>query len=50
MSTTNYAGIDYGRGLTNIDPKNGIRYGIIGIHDVVQAYLVFAWVTARALT
>ena len=27
-------GIDYGLGITNIDLKTGIRYGVISIHDV----------------
>ena len=30
--------IDYGRGLTNIDPKTKIRYGIISINAVMQAW------------
>lgn len=29
MGKTNYAGIDYGMGTTNVDMANGIRYGII---------------------
>lgn len=28
----NNAGIDYGRGQTNIDFKTGIRYGVIPVH------------------
>jgi len=28
---TNYAGIDYGMGRVNIDPKTGIRFGVINI-------------------
>ncbi len=31
-------GIDYGNGLTNIDLKTGIRYGVISIHEVTQAW------------
>ncbi len=27
-------GIDYGRGVTNVDPDTGIRYGIIPAHEV----------------
>lgn len=27
-------GIDYGRGIVNIDQKTGIRYGVISAHDV----------------
>jgi len=36
--TTSYRGIDYGRGQTNIDPKTGIRYGVIPQNDVLQAW------------
>jgi len=31
-------GIDYGRGQTNIDHKTKIRYGVISMHDVFQAW------------
>jgi hypothetical protein len=31
-------GIDYGMGKTNIDTTNGIRYGVISLHEVVQAW------------
>lgn len=31
-------GIDYGMGLTNIDPANGIRYGVIPMNSVSQAW------------
>lgn len=31
-------GIDYGRGQTNIDKTNGIRYGVLPMHDVLQAW------------
>jgi hypothetical protein len=31
-------GIDYGGGITNIDAKTGIRYGVISIHEVTQAW------------
>ncbi len=31
-------GIDYGNGLTNIDTKTGIRYGVIHQHNVLQAW------------
>lgn len=31
-------GIDYGRGITNIDHDNGIRYGVISQHEVLQAW------------
>ena len=37
MEKTDYAGIDYGLGRTNID-DNGIRYGVIPIHEVTQAW------------
>ena len=32
------AGIDYGMGTTNRDPENGIRYGVISQHSVLQAW------------
>ena len=32
------AGIDYGHGLTNTDHETGIRYGVISIHSVLQAW------------
>jgi hypothetical protein len=31
-------GIDYGRGLTNIDRETGIRYGVIPVNDVLQGW------------
>ena len=31
-------GIDYGHGQTNIDHENGIRYGVISMHDVCQTW------------
>lgn len=31
-------GIDYGMGLSNIDYETGIRYGVISIHEVLQAW------------
>jgi hypothetical protein len=31
-------GIDYGFGRTNIDTETGIRFGVIPIHDVTQAW------------
>jgi hypothetical protein len=31
-------GIDYGRGLTNIDTETGIRYGVISQNEVLQAW------------
>jgi hypothetical protein len=31
-------GTDYGRGATNIDPDNGIRYGVIYQNEVLQAW------------
>ncbi len=34
----NYRGIDYGRGLTNVDLSNGIRYGVIPSHEICQAW------------
>ena len=35
---TNYKGIDYGLGKTNIDKTSGIRYGVISQHSVGQAW------------
>lgn len=35
MGTTEYAGIDYGHGRTNIDKANGIRYGCISQGSVM---------------
>lgn len=35
---TEYAGIDYGLGRSNIDHTNGIRYGVISQHAVGQAW------------
>lgn len=32
-------GIDYGMGTANRDPANGIRYGVLPIWDVLQAWL-----------
>lgn len=32
------AGIDYGMGKTNIDKETGIRYGVIPMHAVTQAW------------
>jgi ribosomal protein L37AE/L43A len=31
-------GIDYGMGTTNVDRTNGIRYGVISMNDVLQAW------------
>lgn len=31
-------GIDYGLGQTNIDKSNGIRYGVISMHEVCQIW------------
>lgn len=35
---SDYLGLDYGFGVTNIDPETGIRYGIIPMNDVLQAW------------
>ena len=35
---TENKGIDYGLGLTNIDHKKGIRYGVINFYEVLQAW------------
>jgi hypothetical protein len=32
------SGIDYGMGLTNVDLKNGIRYGVISQNEVLQVW------------
>jgi len=32
---TNYVGIDYGHGATNIDKKTGIRFGVINMNALV---------------
>lgn len=34
----NYPGIDYGMGKVNIDHGTGMRYGVISIHKVLQAW------------
>lgn len=31
-------GIDYGHGTTNLDKSTGIRYGVIPVNDVLQAW------------
>lgn len=35
---TNYRGIDYGLGKTNIDKSTGIRYGVMSQNSVLQAW------------
>lgn len=35
---TDYTGIDYGRGMSNVNNKTGIHYGVINQHDVGQAW------------
>ena len=37
-STTVSKGIDYGGGITNINLTTGIRYGVIPMHEVTQAW------------
>jgi hypothetical protein len=34
MSDTTNIGIDWGNGVTNIDPTNNIRYGVISMHSL----------------
>ncbi len=34
----NNAGIDYGMGKTNIDKETRIRYGVIPVYDILQAW------------
>lgn len=38
MKTTDYAGIDYGLGKTNINKDTGIRFGVIPANHVGQAW------------
>lgn len=38
MSRTDYAGIDYGLGQSNIDHETGIRYGVISQNCILQAW------------
>lgn len=38
MPSTTYAGIDYSNGLVNIDPATGIRYGVIPMNSVMEAW------------
>jgi len=38
MSKCDYAGIDYGRGMSNVDGSTGIRYGVIHHREVGQAW------------
>jgi hypothetical protein len=33
---TDYAGIDYGMGQTNIDKETGIHYGVISINSLTE--------------
>src|SRR6476661_6167426 len=35
---TDYKGIDYGLGQTNVDGETGIRYGVLPLHEVTQAW------------
>lgn len=39
MGKTTYVGIDYGRGLANIDSATGIRFGVIGQHSLTPEAL-----------
>lgn len=38
MNRTEYTGIDYGMGKTNINPKTNIHYGVIHQDEVLQAW------------
>ena len=40
--TTNYIGIDYSLGQSNIDKATGIHYGVISQHTVGEAWFVGA--------
>jgi hypothetical protein len=35
---TDYAGIDYGHGMANVDHETGIRFGVINQGEVIQAW------------
>jgi hypothetical protein len=35
---SDYAGIDYGHGVSNVDKETGIRFGVISQHEVLQAW------------
>lgn len=39
MKTTNYRGIDYGGGVTNIDRWTGLRFGVIPSHDLGEFWM-----------
>lgn len=39
MKTTEYKGIDYGLGQSNIDKETGIRFGVISQHSVMSEAL-----------
>lgn len=36
MENSDYAGIDYGMGQSNIDHETGIRYGVISINELTE--------------
>ena len=38
MAETNYAGIDYGLGKSNIDTESGIRYGVISVNSPLSEW------------
>jgi hypothetical protein len=38
MLKSDYMGIDYGSGQSNIDPKTSIRFGVISSYEVLQAW------------
>lgn len=38
MAKTNYRGIDYGMGQSNVDRETGIRFGVISAHAITQAW------------
>lgn len=38
MKTTNYAGIDYSLGQSNVDRETGIHFGVISQHSVGEAW------------
>jgi hypothetical protein len=49
MSETNYAGIDYGRGISNVS-ESGIRYGVISQHSVDLNASDCIWSNGRDLS
>lgn len=38
MVKEDYKGLDYSLGTANLDKENGIHYGVISIHEVLQSW------------